>query len=50
MIADVRMPGMNGLELMYEVRSLTMNVQIIVVTASGELEVTIEVLRYVRQR
>ena len=44
LIADLRMPGMNGLELMHEVRSLSVNVQLIVVTGFGEADTAISAL------
>ena len=44
LIADLRMPGMNGLELMHEVRGLSVNVQLIVVTGFGEFDTAISAL------
>ena len=44
LIADLRMPGMNGLELIREVRGLSKSVQIIVVTAFGEVDTAISAL------
>lgn len=44
LIADLKMPGMNGMELMHEVRSLSTSVQIIVVTGFGKFDTAISAL------
>lgn len=45
LITDLRMPGIDGLELMREVRSRSKSVQIILVTAFGETDTAISALR-----
>lgn len=44
-ITDLRMPNIDGVEVMHRVKRISPNVQIIVITAYGEVEATISAIR-----
>jgi two-component system response regulator (stage 0 sporulation protein F) len=45
MLLDLRMPGMSGLDVLKSVRALDQGVEVIMITANGELELARETLR-----
>ncbi len=44
-LTDVRMAGMNGLQVMEEVRKTDPNVQVIIITAFGTIEMAVEAMK-----
>lgn len=46
MVSDVCMPGMDGLELLKQVKTKYPNVEVIMVTGFGTLEMAVQTLRY----
>ena len=44
-LTDVRMPGMNGLQVMEEVRKLDAKIQVIILTAFGTIETAVEAMK-----
>lgn len=44
-VTDLKMPGMDGLELMRSVRGLSTDVQIILITAFGETDIAVSAIR-----
>ncbi len=44
-VTDVRMPGMDGLQVMQAVRKLDPNVQVIILTAFGTIEMAVEAMK-----
>lgn len=44
-LMDMKMPGMNGLETLYEIRQISQDVAVVIMTAYGELEVVTEALK-----
>ena len=45
MVADLRMPGMNGLEMVREVRRLSPDTQVVILTGYGDMKSAVEALR-----
>ncbi len=45
-VIDVKMPGMNGLELLKEIKKIKPNAFVIVVTAFADMEKTIEAMKF----
>ena len=45
MVTDLKMPGMSGLELLKEVRELTPDTQVVILTGFGDMNSAIEALR-----
>lgn len=44
-LMDMKMPGMNGLETLHEIKKITDDVLVIIMTAYGELEIVAEAMR-----
>jgi len=44
-VTDVRMPGMNGLQLLEGVRKVDPNIQVIIITAFGTIEMAVEAMK-----
>jgi len=44
-VTDVRMPGMNGLQLLEGVRKVYPNIQVIIITAFGTIEMAVEAMK-----
>jgi len=44
-LTDVRMPGMDGLQVMEEVRKLESGIQVIILTAFGTIEMAVEAMK-----
>ena len=44
-VTDVRMPGMNGLQVLEGVRKIDPNIQVIVITAFGSIEMAVEAMK-----
>ena len=45
MVSDLRMPGMNGLELLQQARALDPDLQMVILTGFGDLKSAVEALR-----
>ncbi|MFH0733093.1 MAG: sigma-54 dependent transcriptional regulator [bacterium] len=45
-ISDVRMPGLNGLELLQKVKEIDSNIQVIIITAHDDMQTTIKAMQY----
>jgi PAS domain S-box-containing protein len=45
-ITDIRMPGMDGIEVLRKIKEKDPNLEVIVVTAFGEMDVAIKALQY----
>ncbi len=46
LVADIRMPGMDGIELMQEAMKCTPDIQCIIITGHGTIDNAIEAMRY----
>lgn len=44
-LMDMKMPGMNGLETLHEIKKITDDVLVIMMTAYGELEIVAEAMK-----
>lgn len=44
-LMDMKMPGMNGLEALHEIRKINESVLVIMMTAYGELEIVAEAMK-----
>jgi len=44
-VTDVRMPGMNGLQVLEGVRKIDPNIQVIIITAFGTIEMAVEAMK-----
>jgi len=44
-VTDMKMPGMNGIELMKKVKTLSVDTEVIIMTGFGDMETSIEALR-----
>ena len=45
-LMDMKMPGMNGIETLHEVRKIDSSVAVIMMTAYGELEIVAEAVKF----
>lgn len=45
-LMDMKMPGMNGIETLHEVRKINDSVAVIMMTAYGELEIVAEAVKF----
>lgn len=45
-LMDMKMPGMNGIETLHEVRKINNSVAVIMMTAYGELEIVAEAVKF----
>ena len=44
-VTDIKMPGMSGMEVLYKVKKMTSDIEVILVTGHGDQNVAIEALR-----
>jgi len=44
-LMDMKMPGMNGLETLHEIKKIQDNIPVIMMTAYGELEIVAEAMK-----
>ena len=45
-ITDIKMPGMNGIEVLEKIKHLDPNTEVIIITGHGDIDNTIEALKY----
>jgi PAS domain S-box-containing protein len=45
-ITDIKMPGMDGIEVLEKIKSLDPNTEVIIITGHGDIDNTIEALKY----
>ncbi len=45
-ITDIKMPGMNGIEVLREVKKIDQETEVIIITGHGDIEAAIEALKY----
>ena len=45
-ITDIKMPGMNGIEVLREVKKIDEEIEVIIITGHGDIDAAIEALKY----
>jgi len=45
-ITDIKMPGMDGIEVLKKIKNLDPNTEVIIITGHGDIDNTIEALKY----
>ena len=45
-ITDIKMPGMDGIEVLEKIKALDVNTEVIIITGHGDIDNTIEALKY----